>query len=220
MAFALQAPSRGWRPTTMVVRSRGALQLAGRADAGARLRRGRRAGRGRRGRGGLGRLDARKQCRRRSLARIWSVGSLAGGVFTARLGGGARGAVGLSLILAALACGHVTAAVASGDLVSLAIALLIAGTALAPTFASVYAMVDRVAPAGSVTEAFAWLATALAVGGAAGSALAGVLADRSGPSDAFVLAGAAGIAAALTTVLRARTLGETVEPQDTQPATA
>jgi predicted MFS family arabinose efflux permease len=151
---------------------------------------------------------------------IWSVGSLAGGVFTARLGGGARGAVGLSLILAALACGHVTAAVASGDLVALAIALLIAGTALAPTFASAYAMVDRVAPAGSVTEAFAWLATALAVGGAAGSALAGVLADRSGPSDAFVLAGAAGIAAALTTVLRARTLGEIVEPQGTQPATA
>ena len=50
-------------------------------------------------------------------------------------------------------------------------------------------MVDRVAPAGAVTEAFAWLATALAVGGAAGSALAGVLADDSGPSAAFALAG-------------------------------
>jgi MFS family permease len=149
---------------------------------------------------------------------IWSIGSLAGGVFTARLGGGARGAIGLSLILAALACGHITAAVVSGDLVSLAIALLVAGAALAPTFASAYAMVDRVAPAGAVTEAFAWLATALAVGGAAGSAVAGVLADHSGPSAAFVLAGASGVAAALITMLRARTLGEPVGLRGAQPA--
>lgn len=220
MAFALQAQSRAWRPTATSERSRGALRAAavqtlvlvfvavgvlvgavevGAASAASTL--GSSAG------GGL-------------LLGIWSVGSLAGGVFTARLGGGARGAVGLSLILAALACGHITAAVASGDLVSLGIALLIAGTALAPTFASAYAMVDRVAPAGAVTESFAWLATALAVGGAAGSALAGILADHSGPSAAFVLAGAAGIAAALITMLRARTLGEPAGLQDMQPATA
>ena len=220
MAFALQAQSRAWRPTATSARPRGALRAAavqtlvlvfvavgvlvgavevGAASAASSL--GSSAG------GGL-------------LLGIWSVGSLAGGVLTARLGGGARGAVGLSLILAALAFGHVTAAVVSGDLVSLGIALLIAGTALAPTFASAYAMVDRVAPAGAVTESFAWLATALAVGGAAGSALAGILADHSGPSAAFVLAGGAGIAAALITMLRARTLGEPAGLQGMQPAAA
>jgi acetyl esterase/lipase len=39
-------------------------------------------------------------------------------------------------------------------------------------------MVDHAAPAGTVTEPFAWLATAMAVGGAVGAASAGILADR------------------------------------------
>ena len=59
--------------------------------------------------------------------------------------------------------------------------LLLAGAAIAPTYATVYAMVDHAAPAGTVTEAFAWLATAMAVGVAAGAAGAGVVADHAGP---------------------------------------
>jgi hypothetical protein len=206
-AFALQGASRTWRPQPAGVRSGGALRapavqtlvlvfagigvLVGAVEVGAASAAsslGSSAG------GGI-------------LLGIWSVGSLAGGVATARLGGGVRSAVGLALVLAALACGHVLAVIASGDMVTLALALLVAGGALAPTFASAYAMVDRAAPAGAVTEAFAWLATALAVGGAAGSAAAGALVDHSGPSAAFALAGAAGVAAALVTMLRAHTIG-------------
>jgi MFS family permease len=96
--------------------------------------------------------------------------------------------------------------------------LLVAGAALAPAFASVYTMVERVAPAGAVTEAFAWLGTAMAMGGAAGSALAGVMADGSGPAAAFALAGVAGVLAALTPVLRAHTLAGPVSPLHTEPA--
>jgi hypothetical protein len=206
-AFALQGASRTWRPQPAGVRSGGALRapavrtlvlvfagigvLVGAVEVGAASAAsslGSSAG------GGI-------------LLGIWSVGSLAGGVATARLGGGVRSAVGLALVLAGLACGHVLAVIASGDMVTLALALLVAGGALAPTFASAYAMVDRAAPAGAVTEAFAWLATALAVGGAAGSAAAGALVDHSGPSAAFALAGAAGVAAALVTMLRAHTIG-------------
>ena len=77
--------------------------------------------------------------------------------------------------------------------------LFVAGAAIAPTFASAYAMVDRVAPAGAVTEAFAWLATALAVGGAAGAAAGGAVADGAGPAAAFALAGGAGVVAVLVT---------------------
>ena len=50
---------------------------------------------------------------------LWGLGSLAGGVLTARLGGGARGAAGLALVLAGLATAHVASVVATGSLVSL-----------------------------------------------------------------------------------------------------
>jgi MFS family permease len=142
-----------------------------------------------------------------ALLGVWGLGSLGGGIVTARLGGGTRSAVGLSLVLGALGIGHVALVAATSSLALLGAVLLLAGAALAPTFASAYAMVDRAAPSGAVTEAFAWLATAMAVGGAAGSALGGVLADQAGASAAFALAGGAGVAAALVTMLRAGTLG-------------
>jgi predicted MFS family arabinose efflux permease len=137
---------------------------------------------------------------------LWGLGSLAGGVLATRLGGGARTAKGLALVLAALTAGHLALALASSSDVLLGGTLFVAGAALAPAFASAYAMVDHAAPAGAVTEAFAWLATALAVGGAAGAAAGGAVADGAGPASAFVLAGLAGVAAVLVTALRARTL--------------
>ena len=85
--------------------------------------------------------------------------------------------------------------------------LLVAGAAIAPTEASLYAMVDNAAPDGTITEAFAWLATAMAVGGAVGAAGAGIVADRAGPAAAFALAGGAGVLALLTSMLRSRTIG-------------
>jgi MFS family permease len=77
----------------------------------------------------------------------------------------------------------------------LAAVLLLAGAAIAPSYAVVYSLVERTAPAGTVTEAFAWLATAVAVGAALGSALAGSLAEAMGPAGVFALAGAAGAVA-------------------------
>ena len=84
--------------------------------------------------------------------------------------------------------------------------LLVAGAAIAPTYAAVYAMVDDAAPAGTVTEAFAWLATAIAIGASLGAAGAGALADHAGPAAAFALAGAAGAVALLAALLRSPTL--------------
>jgi|SRR4051794_28047819 len=86
--------------------------------------------------------------------------------------------------------------------------LALAGTTIAPTYATVFAMVDRVAPARIVTEAFAWLNTAIAVGAAAGaaSAGAGAGAQTAGPAATFALAGGAGAAAALVAALRGGTL--------------
>jgi predicted MFS family arabinose efflux permease len=126
------------------------------------------------------------------LLALWGAGSLAGGGVASRLGGGARSGRGLVGILAALAAGHLALGAATGSAVALGGVLFLAGAAIAPTYASVYAMVDEVAPAGAITEAFAWLATATSVGAAAGAAAAGSLVDSAGPQAAFGLAGAAG----------------------------
>ena len=66
-------------------------------------------------------------------------------------------------------------------------------------------MVDHAAPAAAMTEAFAWLATAMAVGGAVGAAAAGPLVERAGPAAGFALAGGAGALAVLTSLLRSHT---------------
>jgi MFS family permease len=143
------------------------------------------------------------------LMALWGAGSLAGGLLATRLGGGAQGAAGLGLILAGLAGGHLLLAVAAGSAFALGTVLLIAGAAIAPTLATVYAMVDAVAPEGTLTEAFAWLTTATAVGTAAGAAIAGALADHSGATAAFALSGVAGVLAVLITIARATTLATT-----------
>jgi MFS family permease len=86
--------------------------------------------------------------------------------------------------------------------------LLLAGAMIAPTEATIYAMVERATPAATVTEAFAWLATAMAVGGAIGAASAGFLIGIAGPVAGFGLAGSAGVFAVLVTILRSRTLAQ------------
>jgi MFS family permease len=143
---------------------------------------------------------------------LWGAGSLAGGLLAVRFGGGAHTATGLALVVAALTAGHLALVAAAGSILALAAVLLIAGAAIAPTFASVYAMVDRAAPAGTATEAFAWLATAVALGAAFGAASAGALVDHSGPAAAFALAGGAGALAVLATALRSQTLTWTARP--------
>jgi predicted MFS family arabinose efflux permease len=49
-----------------------------------------------------------------------------------------------------------------------------------------------VALPGTLTEAFAWMTTAVAVGSAIGAAVAGALVDSAGPGAVFGLAGVAG----------------------------
>jgi MFS family permease len=132
------------------------------------------------------------------LLALWGAGSLAGGALAIRFGGRA----GLASVLAALTAGHLLLVPAAGSAVGMAVVLLIAGAAIAPTYAVAYALVDDAAPEGTVTEAFAWLATAIAIGAALGAAGAGVLADQARPAAAFGLGGAAGAVALLTASLR------------------
>lgn len=133
---------------------------------------------------------------------LWGAGSLAGGVIAARLGGGATDGRSFALLLAALATGHLLLIPASAGTAASAVMITVAGSMIAPILATAYAMVDRSAPPGTTTEAFAWLATATAVGTAAGAATAGALAELTGPTSGFVLAGAAALAVALLALSR------------------
>lgn len=137
---------------------------------------------------------------------LWGVGSLLGGIVVARAGGGARTGTGLAALLTALAASHLALAAATESVVALGAVIVVAGSMIAPTCASAYAMVDAAAPTGTTTEAFAWLATAIAIGTSAGAAAAGAVADASGPAPTFVLAAAAGGIGAAITLVRAHTV--------------
>ncbi len=132
---------------------------------------------------------------------LWGLGSLLGGIAATRLGGSARSARGLTLLLAALALGHGALILTSGSVVAIGIVITLAGATIAPTVSSIYAMVDAVAPAGTQTEAFSWLVTAELIGASLGSAAAGGLAQTAGTAGAFALVAAAGGVAVLIALL-------------------
>jgi Major Facilitator Superfamily len=203
VAFTRQPASRAWRPAAGVARPRGGAMRApgmrtlvailvavgvifGAVEVAIATGQGAAAG---------------------PLLGLWGAGSLLGGAAATRFGGGARTPAGLAGVLAVLAAGHLALAFVSGSAAGLGLVLVAAGAAIAPTYATVYAMVDDVAPAGTVTEASAWLATAVAVGAALGSAAAGAVIAQAGPVAAFGLAGGAGALAVAITVGRAATLG-------------
>jgi predicted MFS family arabinose efflux permease len=139
---------------------------------------------------------------------LWGLGSLFGGIAATRLGGGARRAGGVILLLTALAVAHGALMFAADSVLAIAVIILLAGATIAPTAASVYAMVDRFAAAGMHTEAFSWVETAGATGAALGAAIAGPLAQSVGATGAFAFGGAAGAVAVGIALLGARRLDD------------
>ncbi len=201
-AFAAQSASRAWRPATVARPRGGSLRTpAMRTLVGVLLAVGVLFGAVEIAVAAAA-VSLRASAAAGPLLGVWGVGSLAGGMLAARRGAVARSS-GCS---AALTAGHLALALAAGNVFALAAALFFAGAAIAPTYAAVYTMVDRAAPAGTITEAFAWLGTAVAVGAAAGAAVAGTIAEHAGPAAVFALAAAAGGAALAATVMRSSTL--------------
>ena len=104
-------------------------------------------------------------------------------------------------LLALVVAGIALLAVATG-LVQLGAGMVLAGLGIAPAIACLYLLVDRLAPAGTVTEAFTWVTTAFSTGFAIGNALGGSLVHRVGTDRAFLIAAAGVAAAALLARLR------------------
>ena len=84
--------------------------------------------------------------------------------------------------MALMGGGVALTATATSSLALLGVALLVPGAMLGALFATAYLLADRLAPAGSGTRTFAWLVTANNGGLALGAAVAGALAEGSGPS--------------------------------------
>lgn len=99
-----------------------------------------------------------------------------------------------ALLFTGLAAGYLPLVLTPAFPFMIVLAFL-SGVFLAPTLATSFTLVDSLAPRGTVTEAFAWVVTAMATGAALGSAIAGVMGDLAGASGAFACAGAGGVAA-------------------------
>lgn len=139
------------------------------------------------------------------LLAVWSGGSgLAGLVWGARGGryplleAHLRFAWLLPLAIAPLAF-------ASSPLV-MGVLVVLAGLPIAPLIASRNQLVDRLAPAGTATEAFTWPLTALVAGVALGAAVAGAVVESSSWSVAVLVAIGVSLVGATIVLVRRHTL--------------
>ncbi|MEU6929952.1 MFS transporter [Streptomyces sp. NPDC046385] len=134
------------------------------------------------------------------------LGALIGGVFY-----GARQWAGaperrLRVLVLLLALGYLPLMLVPGPPAMTALAAL-SGVFLAPALACAFLVVDRHAPAGTVTEAFSWLVTTFGVGAALGSAVSGPVVELAGTPAGFAVAGVGGFVAFLVLAATGRVLG-------------
>ena len=84
--------------------------------------------------------------------------------------------------------------------------LFLAGLPIAPLITGAYGLVEKVAPAGTHAETFAWIGTAITAGIAAGTALGGWLVDQHGVRVAIASGAGAACLAAVVASARRRSL--------------
>lgn len=130
-----------------------------------------------------------------------ALGALVGGVTNAAAPASTDPSRRLRWLLLALAFGYLPLLIAPGVLGTLPLAF-VSGLALPPVLACAMVLVDTLAPAGTETEAFAWVVTAFGVGYALGSAVAGAALDGPGYRTAITVAIGGGVAAAALVVVR------------------
>lgn len=127
-------------------------------------------------------------------------GSLVGGLFF-----GSRNwrtsmwrlfAVGIALLAAGVSLFFFTT-----SLQMLAGVMVVVGLVIAPTLVTGNALVQAIVPARRLTEGLTWIGTALGVGVAIGSAVAGPIIDSTGAHAGFLVATASGAVAVAATVL-------------------
>ncbi|MEV6398827.1 MFS transporter [Streptomyces sp. NPDC051907] len=154
----------------------------------------------------------------------WLMAALGLGALIGGVAYGARQWTGaperrLRLIVALLALCYLPLVLTPGVVAMTALSAL-AGVFLAPAIACAFIVVDRHAPAGTVTEAFSWLVTTFGVGAAVGTAFAGPAVELGGTPWGFAVAGAGGIAALLVLTATQRVLAAPAGAKDISPSIA
>ncbi|MET8830223.1 MFS transporter [Streptomyces sp. NPDC004610] len=86
----------------------------------------------------------------------------------------------------------------------------VAGVFLAPAIACAFVIVDRHAPAGTVTEAFSWFVTTFTVGASVGTGVAGPVVEAGGAVWGFAVAPVAGAVSLLVLLATGRVLAAPV----------
>lgn len=129
------------------------------------------------------------------LLSLWSVSSVLFGVLYAMKPFPKAMHLRLPVLLGGFALLSLLLAVPT-SLIGLGLALLVVGTLITPQATTHSAAIEQVAPAGTATEAFGWVVTAVTVGLAVGQFLSGQLVETRGTGAAFVAAAAAGLAIA------------------------
>jgi MFS family permease len=131
----------------------------------------------------------------------YALGSMLGGLVVASLAPSPR--LGQRFAVAVALVGMLLVPLAAAPSIAAVTALaLVAGLPIAPAFAFSYRLVDRLAPPGTATEAFAWISTAIVAGVSAGAPLGGGAISAAGPHAAFLLAAACAGAAAVVAAAR------------------
>ncbi|MEU4801172.1 MFS transporter [Actinosynnema sp. NPDC023587] len=129
------------------------------------------------------------------LLSLWSVSSVLFGVLYAMKPFPKAMHLRLPVLLGGFALLSLLLAIPT-TLIGLGLALLVVGTLITPQATSHSAAIEQVAPAGTATEAFGWVITAVTVGLAFGQFFSGLLVESGGTSAAFIAAAGAGLAIA------------------------
>jgi MFS family permease len=96
----------------------------------------------------------------------------------------------------------------------LALVIFCSGLAISPTFITGFSLIGQQAPPGRRTEAMAWLTSAISVGVAAGSAVAGQVIDAAGARWGYAFAAGCGAAAVTSCLLGLRRLRLAPQPAE------
>jgi predicted MFS family arabinose efflux permease len=136
---------------------------------------------------------------------VWAAGSATGGLVYGglRLRADASRQLPLLVTLVGVA---VALPLVAPSVVVLAVVLAVGGSTIAPWSAVNSVLMSRSAPVGTLTEAFAWNGSMIFGGVAAGTALAGTLADAHGSHGALVVAAVSGACVVLASLLALRVL--------------
>ncbi|MGQ4362826.1 MFS transporter [Streptomyces sp. SAS_272] len=140
----------------------------------------------------------------------WLMAALGLGALVGGLVYGARRWAGpperrLRVLVALLAVCYLPLTAMPGAVAMVALTAL-AGLFLAPVIACAFVIVDRHAPAGTVTEAFSWLVTTFTVGASVGTGLAGPVVEAGGALWGFVAPAVAGGVSLLVLLATGRVL--------------